>query len=87
MNEEIVDTEELKKIEEMKKNILKKFLSKGAIERLGRIRLIKPELVAQLELYLVQMYQLGKIKEEISEQQLKTILENLSSKKEFKIIK
>lgn len=87
MTEEKISTEELKKIEELKKQVLKKILSKHAFERLGRIKLIKPNLAEQLELYLVQLYQSGKIKSEISDEQLKIILESLSSKKEFRIIK
>ena len=79
--------EELKKLEEMKKTVMKKILSKGAIERLGRIRLVKPELASQLELYLVQLYQGGKLKREISDEELKMILDSLTSKKEFKIIR
>jgi programmed cell death protein 5 len=86
MNGEI-SAEELKKLEEMKKLVMKRILSKQAIERLGRIRVVKPDLAAQLELYLIQMYQTGKIRTEISDEQLKTILETLSSGKEFKILK
>lgn len=82
-----IDPEELKKIEELKKTILKKILSKEAIERLGRIRLVKPDLATQLELYLVQLFQSGKIKNEITDEQLKFILESLTSKKEFRIVK
>ncbi len=66
---------------------MKKILSKEAIERLGRIRVVKPELASQLELYLVQLYQAGKLKTEISDEQLKMILESLTAKKDFKIIK
>ena len=80
MNEE-------QKIEELKKTIMKRILSKEAVERLGRIKLVKPELAAQLELYLLQLYQSGKIKSLISEQQLKLILETIGDKKEFKIIR
>ena len=65
--------------------VLLKVLTKEARERLSRIKLIKPEMAAQLELYLVQLYQSGKIKSEINEEQLKLILESLTSKKEFKI--
>lgn len=85
MNE--VNPEELKKIEEMKKIILKKILSKGAMERLARVRLVKPELANELELYLIQLYQSGKINEEISEEQIKLILGRLSERKKFRIIK
>jgi programmed cell death protein 5 len=86
MNEEI-SLEQLKELEEMKKSIMKKILSKDAVERLGRIRVVKPDLASQLELYLVQMYQAGKLKAEISDEQLKMILESLTAKKDFKIIK
>ncbi len=74
-------------LEEMKKDILKKVLSKEAFERLGRIRLVKPEIASQLELYLIQLFQSGKIKSQISDDQLKAILERLSSRPKFKIIR
>lgn len=86
MNGEI-SAEEMRKLEEMKRVMLKKILSREAGERLGRVRLVKPELANQLELYLIQLYQSGKINEEISEEQIKMILEKLSSEKKFKIIK
>jgi programmed cell death protein 5 len=73
--------------QELKKKIIQKILSKEAIERLGRIRLSKPELAEQVELYLLQLYQAGKVNEEISDEQLKAILEALTSKKEFRIIR
>jgi programmed cell death protein 5 len=86
VNEEI-SLEELKKMEEMKKVILKKILSKEAAERLARVKLVKPELANEIELYLVQLYQAGKINEEISEEQIKLILGRLSQRKKFRIIK
>ena len=79
--------EEQQKLEMVKKEVMKKVLSKDSLERLGRIKLVKPELASQLELYLVQLYQNGKIKSPISEEQMKIILETLSTKREFKIIK
>jgi programmed cell death protein 5 len=82
-----VSQEDMQKLEEMKKIVLKKILSKDAIERLGRIRLVKPELASQLELYLVQLYQSGKLKSQVSDDQIKLMLEALTSKREFKIIK
>jgi|YelNatPaOPRAMG01_1025707.scaffolds.fasta_scaffold04323_23 programmed cell death protein 5 len=73
--------------QELKKKIIQKILSKEAIERLGRVRLSKPELAEQVELYLLQLYKAGKLKEEISDEQLKAVLEALTTKKEFRIIK
>jgi len=81
------EIEELKKIEQLKKNLLTKILSKQAFERLSRIKLVKPELSSQLELYLIQLYQEGKLETGVSDEQLKLILESLSSKKRYKIIK
>lgn len=74
-------------LEEIRKEVLKKVLSKEAFERLGRIKLVKPEVASQLELYLIQLFQSGKIKSQISDEQLKAILEKLSSKPKFKIIR
>ena len=87
MNEQDISLDEMKKIEELKKIIMKKILSKEAFERLNRVRLVKPEVASQLELYLVQLFQEGKLKREISDQELKLILDSLTAKKEFKIIK
>ena len=81
------DVENLQKVEELKKMILKKVLTKKAIERLGRIRLVKPELALQLELYLVQLYQQGALKKEITDKELRLILSKLTEKRGFKIIK
>lgn len=71
----------------LKKKILSLILSKGALERLSRIKLVKPELATQLENYLIELYQQGKIRSEISEQQFKMIMEAVSNKREFKFLK
>lgn len=74
-------------MEIMKKAVLKKVLTKEATERLGRIRLVKPEIANQLELYLMQLYQSGKIGAMITDEQLKTILEQIATKQKFRILK
>ena len=71
----------------MKKAVLKKVLTKEATERLGRIKLVKPEIANQLELYLVQLYQTGKITSMITDEQLKMILEQTATKQKFRILK
>ncbi len=83
MNEEI----QQQQLEEMKKTVMKKILSKDAVERMARIKLVKPDIANNLELYLMQMYQSGKIRSEISDEQLKTVLDALTSKKEFNFLK
>ncbi len=82
-----VTPEQLRQLEEMKKTVIKKILSRDAIERLGRIRVVKPDLATQLELYLLQLYQGGKVKSEITDSQLKTFLDAISSRHEFNIMR
>jgi len=78
---------EAERLEQIKKIILQNILTKDARERLSRIKLVKPDLTLQLELYLMQLYQSGKIKSPITDGQLKEMLELLSSGKKFNIIK
>ena len=46
----------------LRRKILNKILSSDAKERLGRVKLVRPELAIQVENYLVQLYQAGRIK-------------------------
>ena len=79
--------QQMQKIEALKKQILSKILSKEAYERLGRVRSVNPELASQAELYLLQIYQSGKLKENVTDQQMKEILKLLSEKRELRIKK
>ena len=79
--------EQLQELEKLKKIVLRKILTKEALQRLGRVRLVKPQLAAQLELYLMQLYQSGQIKTTIDDSKLKSILNSLTTKKKFKILK
>lgn len=63
---------------------LAKILDKKARERLANIRLVKPELASQLEIYLFQLYQAGHLKE-VTEEQLIKILSELGKKRETRI--
>ena len=65
---------------EEKKQILRKIISPEGRERLARLRLVKPELVAQIEDYIVNLYMNGRIKKALSEEEIIKLLEMLSSK-------
>ena len=65
---------------EEKKQILRKIISPEGRERLARVKLVKPELVAQIEDYLLNLYMNGKIKKALSEEEIIKLLEMLSSK-------
>ena len=79
--------QQMQQLEALKRQVLGKMLSKEAFERLGRVRSVNPELAAQAELYLLQIYQTGKIKGTVTDEQIKKILGLLSEKKDFKIKK
>ena len=73
-------------IEQQKRAILRRILSPEAKERLNRLKMVKPEFAAQLELQLIQIVQSGRISVPITDNQLKTMLSKLqSSKREINI--
>lgn len=82
---DIQDIQQLKQIEAMKKQILNQILTKEALERLSRVRMVNPDLAGQVDLYLLQIYQAGRLKNRITDEKLKEILKLLSAKTDFKI--
>ena len=71
---------------EILKKITTQILDAKARERLANIKVVKPDLALQLELYLVQLYQAGHLRSKITDEQLVSILHKLSgSRKEFKM--
>ena len=67
--------------------IMRRILTPEARERLGRVKLVKPELARQVELVLVQLYQAGQIREPIDDPKLKRILAQVDAKtrKDYRI--
>jgi len=67
--------------------IMRKILTQEARERLGRVKLVKPELARQVELVLVQLYQAGQIREPLDDAKLKKILAQIDARtrREFRI--
>jgi len=84
---QLQEMQQMQQIEALKKQILGKILSKEAYERLGRVRSVNPELASQAEVYLLQIYQSGKLKGAVTDQHMKEILKLLSEKRDFKITK
>jgi programmed cell death protein 5 len=79
--------EESENSELQKKEILRKIVSSEGRERLNRVKIVKPELVSQIEEYLINSYLTGKIKKVISEEEIIELLKALSEKREFRIRK
>lgn len=75
---------EQKQMEETLKTVTSQILDRKAQERLSNIKLVKPELAMQLEMYLVQLYQAGQLRS-LSDEQLVMILRKIGEKKDFNI--
>ncbi|ACJ16590.1 double-stranded DNA-binding protein [Thermococcus onnurineus NA1] len=67
--------------------IMRHILTPEARERLGRVKLVRPELARQVELVLVQLYQAGQIREPIDDAKLKKILAQIDARtrRDFRI--
>ena len=88
MNEEEYKKEiKNQQIELLRKAATLKYMTKEARERLNRVRVIKPELAEKVEMALLQAIQAGQIKNRISEPQIIKILEEVSERKKFRIIR
>jgi len=81
------EIEKAKKLEALKQAILRKILTKEAKERLSRVKMVKPALAEEVELYLVQLYQAGQLKSVVTEEQIKAILSSVARNKKFRIIR
>jgi len=83
-NTEITPEQRLQ-IERLKREAMRKILTKEAMERLSRIKLANPVLAEQVEIYFLQLFQQGQMKTQITEEKLKQILTLATKKKESKI--
>jgi programmed cell death protein 5 len=77
------DEQELQKkqFEEQKKRILRKLLTSDARERLGRIRIARPDVSESIETQLIILAQNGQIKNKINDEQLQMLLKRIMPKK------
>lgn len=70
----------------MKEQALRTLLSSQARLRLNNIRMVKPELAAMVENYLIGMASQGRLNTQITDDQLKQILQSIQQpKRDFKI--
>ncbi len=70
-----------KQFEEQKKAILRAILSNEARERLGRIKIARPEMAESIENQLIMLAQSGKLKNKINDEELRMILSKVLPKK------
>lgn len=75
------------KMEKEVKATMLAMLDAKAKSRLDNLKTVKPEMAAQLEMYLAQLYHSGQVKSKISEEQIIEMLKKLGEKKEFRIVR
>ena len=81
--QEDLDAQEQQKeeFEKQKKMILMKILTPEARERLGRIKVARPEVVESIEAQLIMAVQSGQLKNKINDEQLRILLSKAIPKK------
>ena len=62
--------------------IVKQLLTSEAWQRLKRVELVKPDLANQVKLYLVQLYSSGRLTRRLTDDELKSLLAQLSSRED-----
>ena len=70
-----------KQFEEQKKVILRSIMTTQARERLGRIKVARPDVVESIENQLIMLAQSGQLKNKINDEQLRLLLKKLIPKK------
>jgi len=81
LQQRIAEEEEQARKELERQAAMRMILTPEARQRLANLRLVKPELVAQLEEQLIQLANAGRIEMPITDDTLKQILMRLSSGK------
>jgi programmed cell death protein 5 len=70
-----------RELEAQKRQAMLQILTPEARSRLANLRLTKPEFVDQIEMQLIQLAQMGRIKSKITDDQLKELLRSVSGQK------
>src|SRR5207247_7009894 len=79
-------TQAQQQVERQKQAIIRRILTPEARQRLTNIRMVKPEFAEELEMQLIQLAQSGRLRGQVSDEQLKkTLMQLEGQKREIKI--
>jgi programmed cell death protein 5 len=85
LQKRMAEEEERLRREAERQAAMRTILTPEARQRLANLRLVKPELVAQLEEQLIQLANSGRVSLPITDEVLKEILARITSKREIRI--
>ena len=80
-DEEADQDQQKQEFENQKKQILRTILTTDARERLGNIKVARPELAESIENQLIMLAQSGELKNKINDEQLRMLLSRIMPKK------
>ena len=67
-------------VQAQKEALLRQILSPEARARLTNVRMVKPQLAEQIELQLIQLASSGRLRGQVTDEQLKGLLQQLQGK-------
>lgn len=70
-----------------KEAILRQILTPEARQRLTNIKMVKPQFAEQIEMQLIQLASTGRLKSRVTDEQLKTLLQQLQGKERERKVK
>jgi programmed cell death protein 5 len=85
LQKKMAEEEERLRREAERQAAMRIILTPEARQRLANLRLVRPELVAQLEEQLIQLANSGRVPLPITDEMLKEILARITSKREIRI--
>lgn len=86
-NQEMGEREDAERraAEKEKQDVVKRFVTPEAYERLTNVKLVRPEIVENVENQIISLAQSGRLNRLITDAEVKSLLGRLSEKREIKI--